>query len=105
IVRNANKFDLLIMGHRGRGEQPLPTGILLGSVAERVVVSANVPVLVAVQPISDVSQILVAYDGSEAARGALLMAENLAKYLQIKLRAITVVGDEAEKSQAKFLAE
>lgn len=105
ILRNEKKYDLLILGCRGRAQSRSPAGIILGSVAERVAICANIPVLITVQPMGRIEQILVAYDGSEPSRGALLMAENLAKNLNCKLKAITVVPSEGDKVRSKFLIE
>jgi len=99
ILNYAGEFDLLIMGHRGKEQSKLPTQLMLGSVAERVVVGAPVPVLVSVQPVHMLSQILVAFDGSEPSRGALLMAEHLAKETESKLKAVTVIPDATTKAK------
>jgi nucleotide-binding universal stress UspA family protein len=105
IVEYSKNFDLLVIGHRGRDDKKLPANLLLGSVAERVVVGAELPVLIAVQPVDQLEEILVAYDGSEASRGALLMAEHLAKGTGAKLRALVVVHDESAKKAARVLIE
>ena len=105
ILRYAQNFDLLIVGHRGLGEVELPARIRLGSVAERIVVEAELPVLIAVQPVDQIKQVLVAYDGSEAARGALLMAENFAKNMGAQLKAMVVVHNDETRSGAKVLVE
>lgn len=104
IIKRSAKQDLLIVGHRNKEDSPLPATIRLGSIAERVVCAAGTPVLVAVQPVQEIEQILVAYDGSEASRGALLMGENLAKNTGTKLRAITIISSEDHLSEAKTLA-
>lgn len=105
VLKFSKHFELLVLGHRGREDRKLPSNILLGSVAERVVVGANLPVLIAVQPVDQIEQILVAYDGSEASRGALLMAENFAKNAGAKLKAMVVVHDAESKAGAKVLVE
>jgi nucleotide-binding universal stress UspA family protein len=91
IVNRGAEFDLVVVGHRGRGQRRIPAELFIGSIAERVAVANKKPTLIAVQPVSEVNQILVAFDGSEPARGALLMAENLAKNLSKPLKAVTVV--------------
>lgn len=103
ILKRSTKQDLLIVGHRDKEDTPLPSTIRLGSVAERVVCAASIPVLVAIQPVQQIEQILVAYDGSEASRGALLMGENLAKNIGAKLKAITIISREDHRSEAKTL--
>ncbi len=105
ILKYAEEFDLLVMGHRGRAQQKMPATLLLGSVAERVVVGSDVPVLITVQPLDQIKQILVAYDGSEPSRGALLMAENLAKKTDSKLKAVTVIPSEQHRQEAKLIRE
>lgn len=105
IVKYSDKCDLVIVGHRGKGKRAVPSRLMLGSMAERVAVNADVPVLIAVQPVSRIKQILVAYDGSEPARGALLMAENLAKNTGAKLKAVTIVTSDQNKAEAEFLVE
>ncbi len=103
IVKYADEFDLLIAGHRGRGLHRMPTRLMLGSVAERIVVESDVPVLITVQPVQQVKTVLVAYDGSESARGALLMAENLAKNTDCQLKAMTVISSPDKKAEAEAL--
>lgn len=105
VIEYGKKFDLTIIGHRGKGDSKRPSNLLLGSVAERVTISAETPVLIAVQPLDQIDQVLVAYDGSEAARGALLMAENFAKNAGVKLKAMTVYSSFKEKKEAEFLVE
>ncbi|MBX3075574.1 universal stress protein [Candidatus Obscuribacterales bacterium] len=104
ILRYSQQFDLLVVGHRGRGDRELPAHALLGSVAERIVLGSHLPVLIAVQPIDRIEEILVAFDGSEAAKGALLMAENFAKNVNLKLKAVVVSDDDTE-SGARAIAE
>ncbi|PWT98647.1 MAG: hypothetical protein C5B53_06475 [Candidatus Melainabacteria bacterium] len=105
IVKYGDKFDLIILGHRGKGKRSMPSRMMLGSMAERVALNAGVPVLIARQPVDKVKQILVAYDGSEPARGALLMAENLAKNTGARLKAVTIVTSDQNKAESKFLVE
>jgi nucleotide-binding universal stress UspA family protein len=105
VLKYSSQYDMLVLGHRGRDDRKLPSNILLGSVAERVVVGAKLPVLIAVQPVDQIEQVLVAYDGSEASRGALLMAEYFAKSVGAKLKAMVVVHDDESKRGAKVLVE
>lgn len=105
ILKNANDFDLTILGHRGHGEKQLPSELLLGSVAEKLASACSTPVLVTAQKISEIKQILVAYDGSEPARGALLMAEALAKSTNSKLKAITVASSPKYTNDAQLIVE
>ncbi|MBX9688816.1 MAG: universal stress protein [Candidatus Obscuribacterales bacterium] len=104
LKRSANA-DLVIMGHRGKGHRKIPSDLLIGAVAERIAVSSKVPVLIAVQPIEMIGQALVAYDGSEPSRGALFMAENLAKNAGLRLRAMIVVPSAEHRAEAELLIE
>jgi nucleotide-binding universal stress UspA family protein len=105
LLSYASEHDLLIVGHRGRTDKKAPTKVLLGSVAEQIAVAASIPVLISVQPPNQLKEILVAYDGSEASRGALLMGENLAKELDCSLKALTVVPSKDDTAKAKVLIE
>jgi len=105
VLCQEKNYDLLIVGHRGRSQRKMPSTTILGSVAERVALNADMPVLITVQPVSEIDQITVAYDGSESARGALLMAESLAKDIGCKFKAITVVSDKDDKAKSKLLIE
>jgi nucleotide-binding universal stress UspA family protein len=105
IIKRSSAYDLLVIGHKGRGAKQGPSESVIGSVAERVVTNSDIPVLVAVQPIDTISQILVAYDGSEPSIGALLMAESLAKSGGQKLTAMMVVPDAAHMPEAKMSVE
>lgn len=105
IVKYAESYDLLVIGHRGRGCRREASELILGSVAEYVATNSGSPVLVAIQPVSAMKQILVAYDGSEASRGALIMAEALAKSAGKTLKALTVVPSADQFPQARLLVE
>ncbi|HEY9683000.1 MAG TPA: universal stress protein [Oculatellaceae cyanobacterium] len=105
ILKQSEQFDLLVLGHRGRQQPKTPSRIMIGSVAERVAREADIPVLITVQPSSKVSDILVAFDGSEQSIGALLLAESLAKYTDCNLRALIVVPSREDLPQGKLIAE
>ncbi|HEY9713831.1 MAG TPA: universal stress protein, partial [Chroococcales cyanobacterium] len=105
IIKRSAECDLIVMGHRGRGHRKVPAELLVGSVAERVSVGSRKPTLIAVNPIESVGQALVAYDGSEPAKGALLMAEQLAKNAGLRLRAMTVVPSADRRAEAELLIE
>ncbi len=105
ILKRAENYDLLIIGHHGRGQPPAATEAAIGSVAERVAVDSPVPVLIASQPLPAIKEILVAFDGSEPACGALLLAEDLARASGSRLRAITVVPDSSALSEAHMMVE
>lgn len=105
ILGRLKDYDLLVMGHKGREDSTMPLNIVIGSVAERVVVNSKKSVLIASRPLKEIEQILVAYDGSEPSRGALLMAESLAKNTNCKLKAITVVPSNQELKLAKVVGQ
>lgn len=108
ILKHGSDCDLTVVGHRGVGyksHQPSATHFRVGSVAERVAVGAKKSVLIAVEPPSALRSILVAYDGSEPAKGALLLAEQLAVSTGLPLRAIHVVKDESLRAQASSTIE
>jgi nucleotide-binding universal stress UspA family protein len=105
IYKRADDSDLLILGHRSDNHAPLPSEIVVGSIAERVVVSTSKPVLICVQPLEEIKEITVAFDGSEPSIGALLMAEQLAKYVDLPLRAIVVALNADHISEAHATVE
>lgn len=105
IVNRSQEYDLLVIGHRGRGDQKFIGELMIGSVAERVAVASKKPTLIAIQALEKVKQICVAFDGSEPSRGALLMAENLAKNVGKPLKAITVVADKKQNSEGVEISE
>lgn len=105
ILSRLKEHDLLIMGHKSREDSEMPLNIVLGSVAERLAVNSKKSVLIASRPLKEIEQILVAYDGSEPSRGALLMAENLAKNTNCKLKAVTVVPPDSDLRSTKILVQ
>ena len=105
ILRYSSEFDVLVLGHRDGRQTQLPSRGMIGSVAERLAREASIPVLIAIEPLSKIKQILVAFDGSESSIGALLMAENLAKYTGSALKAVTVVSAKSNIAEAKLLTE
>lgn len=105
IVAQAEKYDLVILGHHGWDSSRLPPERIVGSIAERVVLSATTPVLVALRPLAEIKQILVAFDGSEASRGALLAGEALALKTGKPLVAITVAPSADKLAEAHLTVE
>jgi nucleotide-binding universal stress UspA family protein len=95
IVERAQAHDLAIVGHHGREATKTLTDTMIGSVAERVVLLSKKPVLVATHPARDIEEIAVAFDGSEASRGALLLGEALATRTKKKLKAMVVAQSES----------
>jgi len=93
------------LGHRGRGEPPGMAETMIGSIAERVVIESPKPVLVALSPAREVKNILVAYDGSEPARGALLAGEKLSSAVGKPLKITTVISSESQMPEAHLTVE
>ncbi len=105
ILKRSLNYDLVIMGHRGRGHRKIPAELMVGSIAERVAVASKKPVLISVHPLESQTEILVAYDGSEPSRGALLMGEALAKSAGQRLRAIMVIPSASHHGEAQLMIE
>jgi nucleotide-binding universal stress UspA family protein len=105
VSKRAEKHDLLVIGHRGKGHKKGPSHLMTGSVAERVILSTNKPVLVAIDPVDHLDQFLVAYDGSEASIGALLAAERLAMETRKGLEALMVVSSSDHMAEARLTVE
>jgi nucleotide-binding universal stress UspA family protein len=86
--------DLIVMGTHGRKGL---AHAFLGSVAERVIRSATLPVLLVRESKKAVStnwqRILVAVDGSEASRRALHYADRLAQTAKAELHLLHVIPD------------
>jgi nucleotide-binding universal stress UspA family protein len=97
ILKHGKNSDLIVVGHRGVGykdHQPSASHFRIGSVAERVAVGAKKSVLISVDSPDSIETILVAYDGSEASKGALLLAEQVAIKTGKQLKAIHVVSSQ-----------
>lgn len=105
VLKRAQDNDLVVIGHRGMGNQPVLADMTVGSVAERVAVGSKKPVIIAAKAIESMNELLVAYDGSEPARGALLMAEQLAKLGRVRLKALTVIPDKSHEAEARMTIE
>lgn len=104
IVKRSRAYDLIVMGHC-RDEHKPAADLITGSVAERLAGESERPVLIAIKPLDSIKSVLVGYDGSEPARGALLMAEQLAVKMNRPLRALTVATDSDRLSDANLTAE
>jgi nucleotide-binding universal stress UspA family protein len=105
ILRLADDCDLLVVGHRGRYEHKLPARMFLGSISERLARESKTPLLISRQPVGAIEQVLVAFDGSEASIGALLMGENLAKLMNLPLRAVTTIATLEHHAEAQLTME
>lgn len=108
ILKRGKDCDLIVVGHRGVGykdHQPSATHFRIGSVAERVAVGAKKSVMISVAPPESLETVLVAYDGSEASKGALLLAEQIAVKTGKQLKAIVVVPSEDQRKQSSSTIE
>lgn len=105
VIKRSKDFDLIVVGHRGRGHKRTASHLMTGSVAERIVNEAKTPVLVAVEPQSDILQILVAYDGTDSSRQALLSAEKLAMETRKNLAAMPVVPHSKDPNDVNVAVE
>lgn len=82
LADHAAGADLLVMGQHGEDEER-ETGFL-GSVAEKVVRKVERPVLLAQPPFREFRKVLLAYDGSAAARRAMQALARLAVALPVE---------------------
>lgn len=108
ILKAGKNKALIVVGHRGVGyknHQAALSFFRVGSVAERVAVGAKKSVLISVSPPDSLKTILVAYDGSEPSKGALLLGEQLAIATGIPLKAVLVVREEDQIKQASSIIE
>lgn len=105
IVKRTDQYQLVITGHRGRTGKKLPAATSTGTIADRVAAESDCSVLVAVKPVNALSQILVAYDGSEPARSALLAGEQLSLSAGLPLKALIVAPQEDNLTAAQLIAE
>lgn len=108
ILKAGKNKALIVVGHRGVGyknHQAALSFFRVGSVAERVAVGAKKSVLISVSPPDSLKTILVAYDGSEPSKGALLLGEQLAIATGIPLKAVLVVREEDLIKQASSIIE
>lgn len=105
IINRANLHNLIILGHHSQKNLPPIADVMLGSVAERVAIGSKVPVLICADSVSDVQEIVVAFDGSEPSRGALLLGNSLATATGKKLHALTVVLSDSHRNEAIITVE
>jgi len=97
IADAAVNSDLLVIGERGEDKE-FETGFL-GSVSERLVRKVNRPVLLTGLEFREFRRALLAYDGSEGARGAMKMLARLAVALEMDVDAVQMV-EEGESTTA-----
>lgn len=105
IVKRSAEYDLVISGHHGRRRARIASDLITGSIAERISVMAHKPVLIALEDLSKINQILVAFDGSEPARGSLLLGQHLSERLGKPLKAMIVIPNKAHEADAHIILE
>ncbi|HZK49387.1 MAG TPA: universal stress protein [Thermoleophilia bacterium] len=94
IAEMGRTHDLIILGKRG--EHARWGHDLLGTTTESVVRRASTPVWLAEQEVRPVRAILVMFDGSPPAGGALRLAADIATTLGATLRVLTVGDSEIQ---------
>ncbi|EPC04489.1 hypothetical protein L861_03965 [Litchfieldella anticariensis FP35 = DSM 16096] len=93
ILDAAADSDLIVMGRRGESAG-LGDSKGLGEVVERVLRTAEQPVLLAGAEFQDISRILLGVDGTKPAREAMVYAIELAQRLLLPLTAVSVHHDD-----------
>jgi len=89
ILEAAQDCDLIILGRRGESSR-LEEAKGLGAVAERVLRSSKMPVILTDERYAELTRVLLGYDGSDRAREAMVYAAELAARLTIPMLAISV---------------
>lgn len=94
LAEEAAEADLMVMGQHGADEAG---GLIFPkSVTEKIVSKSKHPVLVTQPPFREFHQVLLAYDGSRAARRAMHTLAQLSTALDIEIDAVQLVeGDES----------
>jgi nucleotide-binding universal stress UspA family protein len=98
LLAAAEEADLVLVGSYGRVETLTPRR-RLGSTARAVVERATRPVLVIRHAAPPTQPVAVLFDGSPAARRALVLAARLAAAAGARLEVITLAGDAATADQ------
>ncbi len=94
ILDKAQLHDLTLLGRRGLNYKL--DRELLGSTADRVVRSTTAPLLVITHQFNPLLSPLLAYDGTQASREAMISAVKLLSDLKLPLTVLTVNADAAE---------
>lgn len=105
ILRASFTHDLIVMGHHGSQSGTPIADVALGSVAERIAGGATIPVLVCINSLKDIRNIVVAFDGSEPSRGALLLGLELASCTKKPLLSVTAIMSDAHLVESRFIVE
>lgn len=94
ILERADESTLIVLGQRG--EEATATGTTkLGSVSERVVRRAEGAVLLVPETFTEPRRLLLGFDGSAGAEGALEYVASLARALSLPVHALNVHRHEA----------
>ena len=102
IVEEEKKADWVILGQKGEDAQWI--GTMTGSTADRVSRHSSKPCLITPQQFAPVQKMLVAFDGSDHARQALIMACEMTKKYGFELNLVTV-ADGIKLDQAQRIAD
>lgn len=100
----AERYDLVVLGARGLGEDPAAALVPLGSVTERVLRGSRSDVLVVKDERPLERRIVVAIDGSPASFGALRAAVALAARLGGTVEAVAAVDPDFHRRAFRGLA-
>ncbi len=92
ILGRADAQTLIVMGKEGDSAQP--NGARLGGVAEHIARRADGAVLLVPRQFTEPRRLLLGYDGSDGAEGALSYTLALAKPLGLPILALNVQDDE-----------
>ncbi|MFC3285229.1 universal stress protein [Litchfieldella rifensis] len=93
LLEAASDSDLIVMGRRGESAG-LGDTKGLGEVVERVLRTAEQPVLLAGAEFQDISRVLLGFDGSKPAREAMVYAIELAQRLAVPVQVVSVHHDD-----------
>lgn len=94
ILERADESTLIVLGQRG--EEAAATGTTkLGSVSERVVRRAEGAVLLVPETFTEPQRLLLGFDGSAGAEGALEYVASLARALSLPVHALNIHRHEA----------
>ncbi len=100
ILEAAQDCDLIILGRRGESSR-LEEAKGLGAVAERVLRGSKMPVILTDDRYTELSRVLLGYDGSDRAREAMVYAAELAARLELPVLAISV-HDKLELAEERL---
>jgi nucleotide-binding universal stress UspA family protein len=96
ILEEETNADLVVLGQRG--EHAEQTGEMMGSSVERIVRRSVKPCLVTPGKFHEISQLLIAHDGSLHSNKSLSAGLDLASALGLPVAIVTVAGDDSMAS-------